>query len=185
MVSRCSVCGETFESKEEALTSFVDGEVFLFTPKEFIERMQNAWDVQYADEDFPMTFRYSVTSSGMITFDICNQNNVILGWGCFYDPDGSSLNISDEDQPIAMVLVFSGPIEGAEVETIHFFLKCLAGPAASAVDPSIDGIIYESPITNNLFSKTTDKTLNGLHYSCGYDKEDGYMYILIEIAENG
>ena len=52
----CTVCGSVINEYDEALTSFTNDNVFIFSPQEFIDRME-----RYAKESYP-DFRYTIDS---------------------------------------------------------------------------------------------------------------------------
>lgn len=178
----CAVCGEVLETKEEDIETFIDNKVFLFTAPEFVERFQNAWDVQAADR-FQLKMKYSVNSMGYINFDIYNSKDAWLGWGIFYDESGNAIEASNADAPIGSIRIIIGPIDGLEVETIFYLFTSLLGPCSCAIDPSIkDSEMYKDPISQNNYSISDGKALNGLHYTCGYDKDGGKFILDIDIA---
>ena len=180
----CTVCGEELETKTEQLDTFVEGQAFTFTPEEFVVRLQNAWNEQRQD-GIILTFKYAVNSKGWVNFDIFNRNDAWLGWGLFYGIDGKAIEATSADAQVGSVRIFAGPVDNFETETLYYLFEQLIGPCSSAADPTIkDGELYVSPISENLYSVSAKKALNGLYYSCGYDKESQYFMLDIDIAQS-
>ena len=178
----CSVCGESLDSKEEAIETFIDGKYFTFSAEEFVERLQNAWDKQRKD-DLEIYFVYSVNEYGNINFDIYNANGVWLGWGMFYDEEGNGIGADRFDQSVSDITLFLGPIDGLEEDAMFYLLTEIVGPCSCAVDPSIkNGNMYETPIAKNLYAYG-EKPLNGIYYSCGYDKDYEQFSLDLVIAQ--
>ena len=181
--SKCLTCGEVLDSKDENMTSLVEGDRFLFTPEEFTRRLQTVWDDARKDQ-LTMQFKYSINSSGNQNFDIYNKNDVWFGWGMFYDKDGKGIEATS-DAPINSMTVFIGPVSNLDDDTLYYLLSQMAGPVVSAVDPTIpDGTVYEDPVLENTYSSTGDKSLNGVHYGCGYKSDSHYFLLFIDIADN-
>ena len=177
----CSRCGKELDSKTEEVDTFVDGKVFTFTPEEVVTRLQNAWDSQKQDV-FVLKFEYSVNSKGWANFDFYNKNHVWLGWGLFYDVNGQAIEASNVNAQIASVRIIAGPVSDFKEDTLFYLDEQLLGPCASAVDPTIKkGDVYTDPIEENLYSMTDGKSLNGLFYTCSYNKEKGYFYMDVDI----
>lgn len=180
MVFKCQDCGEELETKEETLTTFVEDGKFIFGAQDYIARLQKLWDDEHAGS-LDLTFKYGITSKGKMDFDIYNRNDVWLGWGIFYDKDGNSIEPSS-DAPICAISVFAGPVDNIETQTLLFLFKQLCGPCASAADPSLENGAYTDAIVNNTYNRLDDgKTLNGVNYSCGLNKDNG-EYFILEIA---
>ena len=176
----CSVCGEELDLKEETIQTFIDGKRFVFTPQEFIIRLQNAWDEQHPD--FTLKFKYTILSKGSIAFDILNQHDAEIGFGMFYDEEGYTIKIDAADIPVNACRVIVEQLDDVDVGAMLYMIKQLSGPIVQAIDPMItDGSIYKDAVSSNLF-EIDNKPLNGLHYTCGYEKDSGYMYIDIDIA---
>ena len=178
---KCAVCGEVLETKEEDLDTVVEDGHFTFTPKEFVERLQNSWDKEKG-ETLALDFPYAVNSEGYLNFDIEYHQNVWLGWGVFYGEDGSAIMAPGEGEPVCAVRIIVGPVKTLEIDSLLTLLHELTGPCSVAVDPSIkDGDLYDDPIKNNTYAQD-GKSLNGLHYTCGYDQDAGCLTLLIDIA---
>ncbi len=178
----CRTCGETLETKEEPIDSFIDGESFALTAEEFVERLQNVWDDQRKDA-FVLKFKYSVNSSGKINFDFFNQHDVWLGWGLFYDNAGIAIDGNAKDVPIHAIRVIAGPVDEFSVETLFYLFRQLVGPCTMAIDPTIKTVgMYEEPILKNHYTDD-GQSLNGLNYTCLYDEEGGLFKLDIDIAK--
>ena len=179
----CTRCDEELDSRKENLQTFIENGAFTFTGEEFVERLQGFWDEEFAGT-LDLKFKYAVNSMGLINFDIYNQNDVWLGWGVFYDANGEAIKADADDTTVYSMRVIVGPVSGLEIEALFYLLQELIGPCVRAVDPSItDSETYKSPISNNNYNVYDGTALNGLHYSCGYDKDNGTLKFDIDIAE--
>jgi hypothetical protein len=184
MKQKCSVCGEELDTKEEELETFIDGKSFIFTGEEYVARLQKAWDEQ-SESSIELKFKYAINSNGKINFDIYNRNDAWLGWGLFYDENGEAIDASDEDTTVYSLRIIAGPISNTDIETVYYLFTLLLGPCVRAADPSIkDYSTYEDPVSNNYYSISDGQALNGLHYTCMYDKEKGTFKLDIDIAED-
>lgn len=184
MVKVCEECGEELDSKTEPLDSFIDGNTFAFTAKEFVERLDAAFYEQNGT-DLMLNFSYAVNSYDQVNFDITNRNDVWLGWGLFYGEDDRGLSGDNEDGKITCVAIFVPQIEGLDLDTEFYLFGLLTKAAAQAIDPQITDIsVYADNITNNVYVSSNGKDLHGLTYSCGLDTDDGNEFSLfIRIAE--
>lgn len=180
LCSKCSVCGEQLETKEEAIRSFVgDNGTFTFTAKEFVERLQSAWNEQNGS-DLPLTFKYSVSEDGEDSLDFYNVNDFQLGSGLFFDADNNGLK-AGKDAAVGSFIIGMGVTETLTAEMMYYLLTLLCGPVCTAADPSIpNGEIYQSAIINNTYHFTDFKSLNGIYYSLGYDEDSGLLYIQVK-----
>ena len=181
VVLRCATCGEELETKEEKIDTFIDGDEFTFTPAEFIERLQIQWDEQ--NPDLNLKFKYNVTSKGYVNYEICNQNDSVLGFGAFYDVNGDPIVEYAGNVPVASIVMVAGPVSDVELQTLYYLFQELIGPTACTVDPSISSVSrYEDRISNNECTKTDGSPINGLYYSCGFNSDDVYFLLFIDIA---
>ena len=177
-ISTCSVCGKTVSVSGEPLQSFVEDGVFIFTPEEFVTRMQNAWNAQYQDK-LELTFEYYVFSKDLIGFEIANQNGLYLGGGIFYDRNDNALSTASAGEPVGSIRLFVIPSEDANEDACYYLFTLLSGVCSVAVDPKIEDCDqYIGDITDNAYEKDP---LNGLNYICWHDDEGGYFVLDVEI----
>ena len=175
----CAVCGEELGTEEEQMQTFIENAVFCFTPEEFVARLQKAWDEHNRDE-WKLTFKYTVNSSKYVKFNYY-LDDTWLGWGQFYDLDGSPVK-ANTVAPIASIKICTPPLDGWEVSALRDLFRKLIGPSACAADPAIEnGDTFEDDIFDNLYATGGD-ALNGLHYTCGLSDE-GYYSLVISIAD--
>lgn len=94
----CSVCGSVMETKEQALDSFSDGKLFIFTPREFIERLEH-----FAKEYYP-NFQYEIDSIQADSVDNVLAIRIYLDeshsteyYLFFNDANGSKITKTDLD----------------------------------------------------------------------------------------
>ncbi len=182
MVLVCEDCGKEIDDKTEDIDSFIDGDEFLFTGKEFVERMQACYD-ELDGGELPLTFEYAINDYGNVNFDVYNQNDSWLAWGIFYDVEGKALKEANEDGKINCVAIFVPTQEGIELDAAYYLLVWLGEAACLAIDPAITDIdVYSDPIFNNTYADEGDETLHGLTYSCGLS-DDNEFSLYIEIPD--
>lgn len=175
----CDDCGKKIDSKTENVDSFIDGNVFIFTAKEFVERMQMFYD-ELNGKDLPLKFVYSINKFGAVNFDVYNQYDYWLAWGIFYDTEGQSLKAENEDGKINCVAIFAPEQEELSLEVVHYLLTLLTNAASKAIDPQItDFNVYSEPVMNNEYVAGEGKLLHGLTYSFSLADNEFKLYIEI------
>ena len=179
LVEICEDCGREIDDKTEDIDSFIDGDVFLFTAREFVERLQKCYDEQ-DDGGLPLQFQYAINNYGNVNFDVYNQYDTWLAWGIFYDVNGKALKEANEDGKINCVAIFVPTQEGIELDAAYYLLNWLGEAACLAIDPAVTDIeVYSEPIFNNTYASGEGETLHGLTYSCGLSDNEFSIYIEI------
>ena len=179
-IERCTVCGATGEETQEAMTTFVDGNYFTFTPEEFVQRLQNAWDATNGDT-LTLKFEYAVNSNGTKNFDILNQNDAWLGWGVFFDENGDQIP-GDSDAKVCAVRLIAGPVTDMEDETLLYLLEITGSAMMQAVDSTIeDGESYWDAVANGDYSRNDGQAMNGLYYTVVRDADNGRYFLTVDV----
>lgn len=160
----CAVCGEEYEVREEKLESFVEDGIFLFTPEEFLRRLQMICDEKTGGElrfvygpDFPIDgFRIDLAEGWSV------------GMGGFYDAEFQPMGLYDERPVCGMRLIFT-PLAPITMEDVVAVLKKLVGPCVCAADPSVEnGEEYADAVLDNRYSHFKNEggeALHGIYYS--------------------
>lgn len=182
MVLVCDDCGRELDDKTEDIESFIDGDEFLFTAKEFVERFQKCYDDLDGGE-LPLTFKYSINSYGSVNFDVYNRYDYWLAWGIFYDVNGKAIEGTNEDGRINCVAIFVPEQEEVGLEAAYYLLTWLGEAACMAVDPAVTDIdVYSEPIFSNKYADGEGSDLHGLSYTCGLSEDNEYS-LYIEIPD--
>ncbi len=160
----CAVCGEEYEVREEKLESFVEDGIFLFTPEEFLRRLQMICDEKTGGE---LRFVYGPDISiDMFRIDLAEGRPV--GLGGFYDAEFQPMGLYDERPVCGMRLIFI-PRAPITMEDVVAVLKKLVGPCVCAADPSVEnGEEYADAVLDNRYSHFKNEggeALHGIYYS--------------------
>lgn len=159
----CAVCGEEYEVREEKLESFVEDGIFLFTPEEFLRRLQMICDEKTGGE---LRFVYGPDISiDMFRIDLAEGRQV--GLGGFYDAEFQPMGLYDERPVCGMRLIFIPRTPTRE--DVVAVLKKLVGPCVCAADPSVEnGEEYADAVLDNRYSHFKNEggeALHGIYYS--------------------
>ena len=166
MVLYCDDCETEVDTKTEDIDSFIDGDEYLFTAKEFVERLQLCYN-EMDDGGLPLTFEYAINSYGNVNFDIYNKNHSWLAWGIFYDVDGKPFKEANENGRINCIALFFPTIEGLDLDTTYYLFEKVGSAACVAADPSITDIsVYSEPIFMNEYAEGEGSQLHGLTFTC-------------------
>lgn len=125
-VKRCTRCQSIIDSKSEKVTSFVNGNKFIFTPNEFVKRFDASLDsIGY------LTAAIGTSSDGLLGIIIESSSGSRVGTGIFSSTGDDTLRSTDKYSSSVIgniVIMADGTDEAAEL-MISLMMAC---------DPTLD-----------------------------------------------
>lgn len=162
----CSVCNENIRTDTSPLTTLIRDEAFMFTPREFLDRL-----TAIAKETYPdCGYEIADSTDSLLAHFLWNPSDVQGFTILFFSPDAAPLRSSDLDSSGVWCVSIAayGPVSNlgtmisAEHERIIY----------EAVDPLLDDAVCETLNLNKLAA-----FLNALYgETTGYAQANGLLY---------
>ncbi len=118
----CTRCNQLLDSKQGSLDTMIDGDLFRFTPSEFLERLTNIAQ----QHGYTFTYECADTSVGLQVLVPRGGKEVIIQ---FFHRDATVLDISEVDSHVVWCVSLS-QIDESDADLRHYFFM--------ACDPKLD-----------------------------------------------
>lgn len=170
--SECTVCGIELESSEKPLTSFLNGNVFMFTVSEFCSRFEKLFA---ENSTLELSCKLQEGDAGTAELVVTNKNGYVLAHVCFYDSEENIIRFAQADETrVAGIKLMVLMQENIAASTINFLFVEIADILSKTADNTLtSGTSFRDAIANNVFAEKEGEStdLFGVYYSCSYGEE--------------